>query len=106
MLPVASGSVNLMSTSRRGAQFVYCCWHKPDVLLRRTGSVALGGKADIGRIPPACRSEAIDPSLHLAANFCCDAQRRPLVGFVLDRQFCLAAGQRLTAASTPLFDWV
>jgi hypothetical protein len=32
-------------------------------------TVAIGGKADIGRTPPACRSVAIDPSLHLAANF-------------------------------------
>jgi len=27
------------------------------------------GEADIARTPPACRCEAIDPSLHLAANF-------------------------------------
>jgi hypothetical protein len=29
-------------------------------------------------------SAAFDPSLASAANLCCDAQRCPLVGFVLD----------------------
>ena len=39
-----------------------------EVSLRRTGSVALGGIADIGRTPLACRCEAIDPSRTLAAK--------------------------------------
>ena len=30
-----------------------------------------------------------DPSLASAANFCCDAQLCPLVGLVLDGQFCM-----------------
>ena len=34
-------------------------------------------------------SDAFDPSLPSAANFCCDAQLCPLVGFVLDGQFCM-----------------
>jgi hypothetical protein len=30
-----------------------------------------------------------DPSATSSRNFCCDAQRCPLVGFVLDGQFCM-----------------
>ena len=40
------------------------------------------------QIPLAPRAPSIhDPSLPSAANFCCDAQLCPLVGFVLDWQF-------------------
>ena len=42
------------------------------------------------QIPLAPRAPSIhDPSLPSAANFCCDAQLCPLVGFVLDGQFCM-----------------
>ena len=42
------------------------------------------------QIPLARRAPSIhDPSLPSAANFCCDAQLCPLVGFVLDGQFCM-----------------
>jgi len=51
--------------------------------LRRTSLVGLGGKADIGRLLPAW-SDAIDPFLPFDDQFCCDAQRCLLVGFVLE----------------------
>src|SRR5437660_7967063 len=31
----------------------------------------------------------LDPSATSSRNFCCDAQRCPLIGFVLDGQFCM-----------------
>ena len=34
-------------------------------------------------------SSHFDPSATSSRNFCCDAQRCPLVGFVLDGQFCM-----------------
>ena len=60
---------------RRGDRItrLFCCGcSKPllaqsDVSLRRTGSVALGGIADIGRTSPSCRCEAIDPKRTLTA---------------------------------------
>src|SRR5262249_35836860 len=60
-----------------------------DVSLRRECLAAIEGEADIARTPPSCRCEANDPSATSSRNFCCDAQRCPLVGFVLDGQFCM-----------------
>src|SRR5262245_28334371 len=37
----------------------------------------------------ACRCDATDPSATSSRNFCCDAQRCPLVGSVLDGHFCM-----------------
>jgi hypothetical protein len=50
-------------------------------LSRRTG------KADVDHGTALTASVVDDPERHLADQFCCDAQRCPLVGFVLDGQF-------------------
>jgi hypothetical protein len=50
---------------------------------------AFGGIAEIDRSLAPIASVANDPSLHFGGQFYCDAQRRPLVGFLLDGQFCM-----------------
>jgi hypothetical protein len=43
------------------------------------------------------RDSGFDPQRSLASQFCCDAHRCPLVGFVLDRQFCMRRRNFITA---------
>src|SRR5215471_4639037 len=50
------------------------------------GAVHTWHKADMPRPMVVYRSDANDPSATSAGQFCCDAQRCPLVGFVLDGQ--------------------
>jgi hypothetical protein len=52
-------------------------------------SVGIGGIADIPQASRAHRCDAFDPTATPARPFCCDAQPGPLVGFVLDDQFCM-----------------
>jgi hypothetical protein len=52
---------------------------------RRTRHVCFEG---VTRLNDPSKS-AVDPYLPLRRQFCCDAQRRRLVGFVLDGQICM-----------------
>jgi hypothetical protein len=46
-----------------------------------------------------------DPSLPSAANFYCDAQRCPLVGFALDGQFCMRRRKFIAFLGSAAIAW-
>jgi hypothetical protein len=56
---------------------------------------------------PSCWLDPVanDPSLPSAANFCCDAQLCPLVGFVLDGQFCMRRRKFIAFLGSAAIAW-
>src|SRR5262249_53644331 len=61
-------------------------WHVWDIA-RSWVDFRFRGKS--GRAADITAMTEFDPSATSSRNFCCDAQRCPLVGFVLDGQFCM-----------------
>jgi NAD(P)-dependent dehydrogenase (short-subunit alcohol dehydrogenase family) len=57
------------------------------VLALKAGAPAVGERWIMPLIRRLGRGTAIDPNRSSAGQFCCDAQRCPLVDFVLDGQF-------------------
>ena len=83
-----------------------------DVSLRRKCLVAIGGEADIGRTPPACRCEAIDPNVWsgraLQENFDRDGGFavlhqciRPLIGAFVLRAIMGISARAISLADRP-----
>src|SRR6516164_11180269 len=83
-----------------------------DVSLRRECLVAVGGEADIGRTPPACRCEAIDPNVWsgraLQENFDRDGGFavlhqciRPLIGAFVLRAIMGISARAISLADRP-----
>ena len=60
-----------------------------DASLGAAELAAIPGRADMPRASRAYLRDAIDPSATSVGQFCCNAQCCPLVGFALDRQFCM-----------------